>query len=108
LKGNITVDLSGSGDFEADLADADKIDITADGPGSLTLRGSGKKMNATINGSGDLHASGLLLELASVKVNGPGEATVNVKAANAAAAEQSSIKNGSRTVTIDRNGVVKQ
>ena len=49
-----------------------------------------------MNGSGDLHANSLLLELASVKVNGAqGEANVNVKAANASS-DSSTIKNGSR------------
>ena len=90
------------------MASADTIEINSDGPGSVTLHGSGKKLTASLNGSGDLQASELLLELASVKVNGPSEAHVNVKAAGEATAKESTIKNGSRLVTIDRNGVVQQ
>ena len=49
-----------------------------------------------MDGSGDLRAKELLLDTASIKVNGSSEAEVNVKKAG-----------GSRIVLINRNGVVQ-
>jgi hypothetical protein len=66
----------------------------------MTLKGNAKSLKAQISGAGDLHASDLLLEYASVKVTGSGQAEVNVKASAHTQA-------ASRLVKIDRSGVIE-
>lgn len=92
---NLKAELSGSGDLNATISGGDKIDIVMNGPGTTSLSGTADSLVAKVNGSGDLHARDLLLRTASIKVNGSGEAAVNVKQ-----------DNGPRVVRIDRNGVV--
>lgn len=103
MSGNVSIDNFSSGGFEADLENAGEINVQSDGSGIITLRGSGKKLDAKLNSSGDLEATSLLLDYATVKVVGSGEAHVNVK--STVKVEGSS--SHSRVVTIDRNGVVE-
>jgi hypothetical protein len=100
LSGQLTARLSGSGDLQADLSNANLLDLSSKGPGNMTLKGSAKSLKAQISGVGDLHARDLLLEYASVKVTGPGQAEVNVKASAHTQA-------ASRLVKIDRSGVIE-
>lgn len=106
MSGNVSIDNFSSGGFEADLDNAGDISIQSDGSGTITLRGSGKKLNAKLNSSGDLEAQSLILDYATVKVLGSGEARVNVKSTVKVDKEEGS-SNHSRVVTIDRNGVVQ-
>jgi hypothetical protein len=106
MSGNVSIDNFSSGGFEADLDNAGEISIQSDGSGTITLRGSGKKLNAKLNSSGDLEAKSLLLDIATVKVMGSGEARVNVKSTIKVDNNEGSSSN-SRVVTIDRNGVVQ-
>lgn len=105
LGGTISIDNSGSGSFDATLDNAGQILIQSDGSGTISLNGTGNKLNAKLNSSGDLEAKGLVLEFASVKVQGSGEAHVNVKSAVKVNNDDGDSKN-SRVISIDRNGVV--
>ena len=68
------------------------------GSGDFELSGTAKKLRLQMLGSGSLQASALLLEEASVKVSGSGEAVVKV---------QSKLNAAPRVVKMDRSGVLE-
>ena len=105
MSGNVSIDNFSSGGFEAELDNAGDINIQSEGSGTITLRGSGKKLDAKLHSSGDLEAKSLILDYATVKVMGSGEARVNVK--STVKIDKDGSSSNSRVVTIDKNGVVQ-
>ncbi|MBX9870111.1 MAG: DUF2807 domain-containing protein, partial [Burkholderiaceae bacterium] len=105
------VELSGSGEFQAQFNDTPELKFSLNGPGNTHLKGRAKNLNAVLTGSGDLQATELLLDHASVKVTGSSTAEVNVKSVdkNKTATNQNpNSVTASRVVKIDRSGVLEK
>ncbi len=71
----LELQIKGSGDIQL-AVDAPRVATRISGSGSAKLEGTTREFRADINGSGDVHAFGLLSESASVDIAGSGNAEV--------------------------------
>ena len=72
------LEVSGSGDVEAEGINTDELAVTISGTGDVEISGEADSQNVDVSGSGDYQAEGLESREASVDVGGSGSATVNV------------------------------
>jgi hypothetical protein len=72
------LEVSGSGDVEAEGISTDELAVTISGTGDVEISGEADSQNVDVSGSGDYQAEGLESREASVDVGGSGSATVNV------------------------------
>jgi hypothetical protein len=72
------IDVSGSGDVEADGIDADALDVRSDGSADIDLRGTVGRLALELDGSGDADLADLAARDARVFVGGSGDAEVRV------------------------------
>jgi Putative auto-transporter adhesin, head GIN domain len=71
------VEVSGSGDVEADGLAADAFDVRSDGSADIGLAGTVDRLAVDLSGSGDADMSGLTARTARVVVDGSGDADVS-------------------------------
>ena len=74
------IDLSGSGDVDADGIDADAFEVRSDGSADIALAGTAGRLAVDIDGSGDADLAGLTAREARVAVNGSGDVDVRADA----------------------------
>jgi hypothetical protein len=67
------VSLSGSGRLRVDGIDAKLLTVTADGTGAVYAQGHARRVDATLNGSGDLELQRLVAREAHALVPGSGQ-----------------------------------
>lgn len=72
------LEVSGSGDVEAEDISTDELAVTIDGSGDVEISGEVDSQNVEVPGSGDYRAEDLESKQAEVDVGGTGSATVNV------------------------------
>ena len=72
------LEVSGSGDVEAEGINTDELVVTISGTGDVEISGEADSQNVDVSGSGDYQAEALESREASVDVGGSGSATVNV------------------------------
>jgi Putative auto-transporter adhesin, head GIN domain len=72
------LEVSGSGDVEAEGIDTDELAVTISGAGDVEIRGSADSQEVNLSGSGDYKAEDLESKEAKIDVSGSGSATVNV------------------------------
>jgi hypothetical protein len=70
------IDVSGSGNVDADGIDADAFDVRSEGSADIALRGSVSRLAVDITGSGDADLADLDARDARVAVEGSGDAEV--------------------------------
>jgi hypothetical protein len=70
------IDVSGSGDVEADGIDADTLSVSSDGSADIVLTGSAAALDVEVDGSGNADLADLRARSARVKVRGSGDADV--------------------------------
>jgi hypothetical protein len=70
------IDVSGSGDVEADGIDADTLSVSSDGSADIVLTGSAAALDVEVDGSGNADLADLRARAARVKVRGSGDADV--------------------------------
>lgn len=73
------LELSGSGDIDAEGISADNLAVNISGAGDVTLRGRTNSQDIYISGAGEYRAEALKSEEAEVDVGGSGSAIVNVR-----------------------------
>lgn len=73
----LNLEINGSGDIHA-FVNTNKIISNINGSGDLHLKGKGDIHTLEINGSGKLNAGELVVENYKIKINGSGDADVNV------------------------------
>ena len=81
----VDLGLSGSGGLSVGAVDADNLAIGLLGAGNMTLGGKAKQFRATVQGSGDLAAAGLVVDDADIHADGPG--LIEIGAARSAKVE---------------------
>ena len=74
------IDLSGSGDVDADGIDADAFEVRSDGSADIALAGTAGRLAVDLDGSGDADLAGLTAREARVAVNGSGDVDVRADA----------------------------
>ena len=72
------LDVSGSGDVEAEGIDTDELAVTISGTGEVEISGNTYSQDVEILGSGEYKAEDLESKEAKIDVSGSGSATVNV------------------------------
>lgn len=78
IRGNeLKLDIGGSGNMNVQ-ADVSDLRTVINGSGDMNLTGKTSEHKAQINGSGNLHAKGLNSEVSDIRINGSGDAEVNV------------------------------
>jgi putative autotransporter adhesin-like protein len=70
------IDVSGSGDVDADGIDADAFALRSDGSADIALRGRVGRLAVDVSGSGDADLSDLAARDARVEADGSGDAEV--------------------------------
>ena len=70
------IEVSGSGDVEADGIDADVFELESDGSAEIDLAGTVGRLAVIVDGSGDARLAGLTAREAEVAVSGSGDADV--------------------------------
>ena len=70
------IDISGSGDIDADGIDADALDVRATGSATVALEGDVRRLAVELDSSGDADLADLTAREASVAVSGSGDADV--------------------------------
>jgi Putative auto-transporter adhesin, head GIN domain len=70
------IEVSGSGDVDADGIDADAFEVRSDGSADIELDGSAGRLSVDLDGSGDADLAGLAAREARVAVGGSGDADV--------------------------------
>jgi Putative auto-transporter adhesin, head GIN domain len=70
------IDVSGSGDVDADGIDADAFALRSDGSADIALRGRVRRLAVDVSGSGDADLSDLAARDAQVEADGSGDAEV--------------------------------
>lgn len=70
------IDVSGSGDIEADGIDADSFTVRSEGSADIVLTGSTAALDVEVEGSGNADLADLRAQAARVKVRGSGDADV--------------------------------
>ena len=73
-----TLEVSGSGNVEAEDINTDELAVTIGGAGDVEIRGSADSQEIEISGSGEYKAGDLESKEATIDVRGSGLATVNV------------------------------
>ena len=73
-----TLEVSGSGNVEAEDINTDELAVTIGGAGDVEIRGSADSQEVEISGSGEYRAGDLESKEATLDVGGSGLATVNV------------------------------
>jgi len=76
IRGDLSVSISGSGDFEGNKLRLEKCDISVDGSGDIELKGSAEKMVIGLRGSGYVNAYGLATVDVTIGVEGSGDIEV--------------------------------
>ena len=76
VRGNLSIKISGSGDFEGDKLKLENCDISVDGSGDIELKGSAEKLVIGLRGSGYVNAFGLATVDVIVGVEGSGDIEV--------------------------------
>jgi len=71
-------EINGPGKMDITEVTKDKLSLAISGSGKIAAKGKVARLTATINGSGDVHATGLEAKSAAITVNGSGDADVNV------------------------------
>ncbi len=74
---NLSANIDGSGDMDMQIK-YQNIEVGIDGSGDIDLDGSSDRLEAHIKGSGDLKAYSLETKDADIRINGSGNAQVNV------------------------------
>ena len=72
------LEVSGSGDVEAEGIDTDELAVTISGSGEVEISGSADSQEVDLSGSSDYKAEDLESREAKIDVRGSGSATVNV------------------------------
>jgi hypothetical protein len=72
------LEVSGSGNVEAEGIDTDELAVHISGAGDVEIRGSANSQEVDLSGSGDYKAEDLESKEAKIDVSGSGSATVNV------------------------------
>lgn len=72
------LEVSGSGNVEAEGIDSDELAVTISGAGDVEISGKVDSQDVEISGSGDYRAEDLESKEAKIDVGGSGSATVNV------------------------------
>jgi Putative auto-transporter adhesin, head GIN domain len=72
------LEVSGSGDVEAEGIDTDELAVHISGAGDVEISGSADSQDVDLSGSGDYKAEELESKEAKIDVRGSGSATVNV------------------------------
>jgi hypothetical protein len=70
------IQLSGSGDIDADGIDADAFDVRSNGSADIALEGTAGRLAIDLNGSGDADLDGVSAREARVTVHGSGDVDV--------------------------------
>ena len=70
------IEVSGSGDIEADGIDADALEVRSDGSADIALEGTAARLALDLDGSGDADLGELAAREARVRVGGSGDADV--------------------------------
>jgi hypothetical protein len=70
------IEVSGSGDVDADGIDADAFDVRSDGSADIALDGKAERLAVELDGSGDAHLADLTAREAKVSLGGSGDADV--------------------------------
>lgn len=70
------IDVSGSGDVEADGIDADTLEVSSEGSADVVLTGTADALDVEVEGSGNADLADLRAREARVKVRGSGDADV--------------------------------
>lgn len=70
-------EMAGSGEMDISNVTKDKILLVLSGSGDIRVKGKAAELDATINGSGNVHADGLKAGVVKVVVNGSGNAKVH-------------------------------
>lgn len=78
LKDLTGLEVSGSGDVQAEDISTDELAVTINGTGDVEISGKADSQNVEISGSGDYTAEDLESKQAKVDVGGTGSAIVNV------------------------------
>ncbi len=78
VKDLTALEVSGSGDVEAEDISTDELAVTIDGTGDVEINGEVNSQTVKISGSGDYQAEDLESKRAEVDVGGTGTAIVNV------------------------------
>jgi len=73
---NLKIRIGGSGDVNLSNIDAPRINSSVAGSGAVVLKGATENFEASIAGSGDVHAFGLMSENTAVEIAGSGNAEV--------------------------------
>ncbi len=74
----LTVNISGSGDFDLNNLKYGDLSVGISGSGDVDLAGSAESVDLTISGSGDLKAENLKAQKAHCTVSGSGNISLNV------------------------------
>jgi hypothetical protein len=70
------IEVSGSGDVDADGIDADALEVRSDGSADIALEGTAARLALDLDGSGDADLGRLAAREARVRVGGSGDADV--------------------------------
>ncbi|WP_028066843.1 head GIN domain-containing protein [Solirubrobacter soli] len=70
------INVSGSGDVDADGIRSDAFEVRNDGSADVSLSGSTGRLAVNLDGSGDANVAGLAAQAARVHVSGSGDANV--------------------------------
>ncbi|MBL7814102.1 MAG: DUF2807 domain-containing protein [Saprospiraceae bacterium] len=74
----LTVNISGSGDFDLNDLKFNNLNVGISGSGDIDLAGSVESVELSISGSGDLNAENLKAQKAQCRVSGSGDISLNV------------------------------
>jgi hypothetical protein len=102
IAGEFTASIKGSGDILLKEIQANSMQVSINGSGSIktTLQGRTEMVKANSNGSGNISIETLTSEIAQVKLNGSGDATVRCNK------EFKGTINGSGNITLYGNPLI--
>jgi hypothetical protein len=75
------LEVSGSGDVEAESINSDELAVAISGTGNVKMSGKADSQEIVISGSGNYRAEGLESKEAKIGVGGSGSAIINVSEA---------------------------
>lgn len=101
--------MSGNGEMIVEEADIDRLNLYVGGGGKLTISGTAREVRATVNGPGELAATGLEARGATIANDGPGSITMTVsgQARVTSTGSGDTIVQGQPSCTVNRRGVGK-
>ncbi len=73
------IEISGSGDLDAEGIDATEFELLSDGSADIALAGTAARLLVTLDGSGDADLAGLTARDARVDVSGSGDLDVRAE-----------------------------